>query len=94
LQDNNEGFASRDEDDSDIDEDIAAHVTGMKVADLRTALDGHGVEYSPKDKQADLQDQLAIHLQDKRNAEIRASQPPAPASDGLTETEIPPAPEA
>lgn len=58
----------RDEDGSDIDEDIAEEVTSLKVAELKERLESEGVEYDVSDKKDDLQDRLAIHLQDQRNA--------------------------
>ncbi len=62
-----EGFESYDEDGSDIDEDIAEEVTSLTVPQLKDRLDSAGVEYEHTDKKADLQDKLAIHLQDKRD---------------------------
>jgi 3-mercaptopyruvate sulfurtransferase SseA len=56
-----------DEDDSDIDDDIAEEVTSLTVAELKEKLDKAKVQYSHEDKKADLQDKLAIHLQDKRD---------------------------
>lgn len=60
----NEG---RDEYESDIDDDIAEEVTSLKVAELKQRLDKEGVEYASDDKKDDLQDKLAIALQDKRD---------------------------
>lgn len=62
-----EGFESYDEEESDIDEDIAEEVTGYTVAELKAKLDKAKVEYSSGEHKADLQDKLAIHLQDKRD---------------------------
>jgi len=62
-----EGFAERDEDDSDIDEDIADEVNSYTVPQLKDHLDKAKVAYEPTDKKSDLQDLLAIHLQDKRD---------------------------
>lgn len=63
-------FAERDEYDSDIDEDIAEEVTSLKVDELKARLDKAKVEYPSDDKKADLQDKLAIHLQDKRDGKV------------------------
>ena len=64
-----EGFFGngQDEDGSDIDEDIAEEVTSLKVAELKERLEQEGVEVDPGDKKDDLQDKLAIALQDKRD---------------------------
>jgi hypothetical protein len=69
LESAQEFFAEgRDEDDSDIDEDIAEEVTSLTVAELKGRLDKARVDYDATDKKPDLQDKLAIALQDKRNA--------------------------
>lgn len=60
-------FNGRDEDDSDIDEDIANDVTSLKVPELRERLKSENVEFPSDAKKEELQDRLAIHLQDKRN---------------------------
>jgi hypothetical protein len=58
----------QDDGDSDIDDDVAEEVTSIKtVADLKKRLDKEGVQYDSEDKKADLQDRLAIHLQDKKD---------------------------
>jgi hypothetical protein len=62
-----EFFADRDEDGSDIDEDIAEEVTSLKVAELKERLEEEGVDFEPGMKKDQLQDILAIHLQDQRN---------------------------
>jgi hypothetical protein len=65
-----EGFVSHsDEDDDDIDEDIVQEVLGLHVAGLKGRLTTLGVDVDPKDKKEDLQNKLAIALQDARDAE-------------------------
>lgn len=58
-----------DEYDSDIDDDIAEEVTALKVAELKARLKEEGVEFESSDKKEDLQDKLAIFLQDQRNSQ-------------------------
>lgn len=60
-------FNSTDEYASDIDDDIADEVTGLTVAALKERLSAAGVEIDHDDKKADLQDKLAIYLQDERD---------------------------
>lgn len=60
----------RDEDESDIDEDIAEEVVGMTVPQLKARLKKEKVEIDSEDKKDDLQNRLAIHLQDKRDGRI------------------------
>ena len=60
-----EFFDSRDEYESDIDDDIAEEVTGMKVDELKKRL---AKENQPTSgNKEELQDRLAIALQDKRD---------------------------
>lgn len=60
-------FDSRDEYDSDIDDDIAEEVTSLKVDELKKRLDKEKVEYPSGAKKDELQDKLAVALQDKRD---------------------------
>ena len=70
-----EGFSSRpDEGDEEIDEDIVEKVLAYKnVTELRNALKKEKVEFAGDDKRDDLENKLAIHLQDKRDAEKHAA---------------------
>lgn len=60
-----EFFEGRDDDDSDIDDDIAEEVTNLKVPELKSRLKADD-QPTDGDKET-LQDRLAIHLQDKRD---------------------------
>lgn len=62
-----EGFDSSSEEDDDIDEDIVEEVLKLHVAGLKGRLTTLGVDVDPDDKKADLQNKLAIALQDERD---------------------------
>lgn len=67
-----EGFVSRSDDDGDvdIDEDIVEQVLAHKnVAELKKSLKENDVEIDSDWKREDLENALAITLQDKRDAE-------------------------
>jgi hypothetical protein len=64
-----EGFVSSSDEDDDIDEDIVHTVLGLNVAGLKEQLTTLGVDVDSKDKKEDLQNKLAIALQDARDAE-------------------------
>ena len=63
-----EGFTSTSDDEDDIDEDIVEEVLKLHVAGLKGRLTTMGVEVEADDKKADLQNKLAIALQDERDA--------------------------
>lgn len=64
-----EGFESYGE-DGEIDDDIVQEVTSIKtVKDLKTRLRKEKVEFDSDAKREELEDLLAIALQDKRDAE-------------------------
>jgi hypothetical protein len=65
-----EGFASTPDDgEVDIDDDIVEEVLKLHVAGLKGRLTTMNVEVDPDDKKADLQNKLAIALQDERDAQ-------------------------
>ncbi len=60
--------AAESEDEEGIDEDIAEFVSDLKVDELKAHLDLYGSEYDSDDRKADLAEQLANVLQDRRDA--------------------------
>ena len=64
-----EGFSSYSDEDDHIDDDIVEEVLGLHVAGLKGRLTTLDIEVDPKDKKEDLQNKLAIALQDARDAE-------------------------
>ena len=65
-----EGFTSVDDDDDGIDDDIVEQVLAHKnVSSLKNALKEHGVEFESDWKREDLENALAVALQDARDAE-------------------------
>ena len=62
-----EGFVSSSDEDDEIDDDIVVEVLALHVAALKDRLGVLGVEVEPKDKKEDLQNKLAVALQDERD---------------------------
>ena len=63
------GFTSRSDDGDDIDDDIVEEVQGISnKTELKKRLDKEGVKYESDATREDLEDALAIHLQDARHA--------------------------
>jgi hypothetical protein len=60
-------FNESDEYDSDIDDDIAEEVVSLTKDELKKRLDKEKVEYKSSANKDELQNELAIHLQDKRD---------------------------
>ena len=59
----------------DVDADIADYVEGLKVQELKDALKAHDIEFDSDDLKDDLQAELAIGLQQKRNAGVTVTIP-------------------
>lgn len=62
-----EGFTSTSDEDDEIDDDIVQEVLGLHVPALKDRLGTLGVEIDTKDKKEDLQNKLAVALQDERD---------------------------
>lgn len=68
------GFTSRSDDGDDIDDDIVEKVQSYKnVTELKKALKADGVDYSSDDSRENLEDKLAVFLQDKRDGVLVTS---------------------
>ena len=70
-----EGFASYSDDDDDIDEDIVNEVLSISsVVKLKARLKEEGVDFDTSDKRDELENKLAVALQDKRDNQQADSQ--------------------
>lgn len=65
-----EGFSSYGDDDDDIDEDIVNEVLSIpSLTKLKARLKEEGVEFEAGTKREELENKLAVALQDKRDAQ-------------------------
>lgn len=65
-----EGFSSYGESDDDIDEDIVNEVLAISsITKLKARLKDEGVDFDSGDKRDELENRLAVALQDKRDAQ-------------------------
>ena len=82
------GFDSTSEDDDDIDNDIVEHVLNVpNVASLKKEIKDRGGDYDADDKREDLENKLAVKLQDIRDSGQDLGLAPAQESEPENEDE-------